>query len=297
MTPNYNWPNIRILLSEGFTESELRRLCTDHPTFRKLRHDVANLHAKSEVVDSLVEFADTRLCVADLLAWAKNENPARFELHGPYASDEAPVRPDRFQADAMFPQPDMSEEIPRQPFEPEMITIPAGYFWMGTDRAKLEAAGIEWQDWMADETPYHRLQLPEYQIGKYPVTNTEYGHFIEAGGPEPNYWFDKKYNQSQQPVVGVNFHDALSYCQWLSEETGRNYTLPSEAEWEKAARGRYGRIWPWGNQWDEKRCNSHESGFRKPSPVGQFSPQGDSPYGLVDVAGNVWEWTRSRAIG
>ena len=95
------------------------------------------------------------------------------------------------------------------------------------------------------------------------------------------------------PVVYVSWHDALKYCQWLTEATGKNITLPSEAEWEKAARGANDAlIFPWGNEFDAKRCNVNESGFGGTTPVGIF-PNGASPYGCLDMAGNVWEWTRS----
>jgi formylglycine-generating enzyme required for sulfatase activity len=98
-------------------------------------------------------------------------------------------------------------------------------------------------------------------------------------------------------VVRVTWHDAMAYCQWLAEAAGKAYRLPSEAEWEKAARGRDGRIWPWGNEWDEKRCNSEQGGVGDTTPVGQYSPGGDCPYSCVDMAGNVWEWTPSLLKG
>jgi len=94
-------------------------------------------------------------------------------------------------------------------------------------------------------------------------------------------------------VVNVSWHDARAYCQWLSEATGKSYRLPNEAEWEKAARGTDGRIYPWGDEWDPQRCNTVEcSGQQDTSPVTAY-PQGASPYGLLDVIGNVWEGTRS----
>jgi formylglycine-generating enzyme required for sulfatase activity len=93
-------------------------------------------------------------------------------------------------------------------------------------------------------------------------------------------------------VVNVSWYDARDYCQWLSEVTGRGYGLPSEAEWEKGARGTDGRIYPWGNQWDATRCNSFESRLGKTTSVHAY-PQGASPYGILDMAGNEWEWTRS----
>jgi formylglycine-generating enzyme required for sulfatase activity len=118
---------------------------------------------------------------------------------------------------------------------------------------------------------------------------------LEATGhKQPEHWKDRKppSGQEDHPVVWVSWHDAVAYCNWLSEVTGRPYGLPSEAEWEKGARGTDGRIYPWGNQWDAERCNTGESGKGDTTPVGAY-PQGASPYGLVDMAGNVWEWTRS----
>ena len=95
------------------------------------------------------------------------------------------------------------------------------------------------------------------------------------------------------PVTHVSWHDAVAFCEWLTKATGRAFRLPSEAEWEKAARGGDGRIYPWGNEApDESRCNFNMN-VKDTTPVGQYSPAGDSPYGCVDMAGNVWEWTRS----
>jgi formylglycine-generating enzyme required for sulfatase activity len=93
-------------------------------------------------------------------------------------------------------------------------------------------------------------------------------------------------------VVRVSWYDAADYCRWLSEATGKPYRLPTEAEWEKAARGTEGNIYPWGDSWDRKRCNTKEDGRRDTTPVGAY-PLGASPYGLLDMAGNVWEWTTS----
>jgi formylglycine-generating enzyme required for sulfatase activity len=98
--------------------------------------------------------------------------------------------------------------------------------------------------------------------------------------------------KSDHPVNDVAWDEAMAYCRWLSDVTGRAYSLPSEAEWEKGARGTDGRIYPWGKQWDATRCNADKGDQDDTTPVDAY-PQGASPYGVLDMAGNVWEWTRS----
>ena len=125
------------------------------------------------------------------------------------------------------------------------------------------------------------------------MTNAEYQAFVrEAGHKPPQHWDGDKYpeDKGDHPVVNVSWDEAAAYCKWLSDKTGKSYRLPTEAEWEKAARGTDGRIYPWGNDWDPAKLNSAEGGARDTTPVGQYSPAGDSPYGCADVAGNVWEW-------
>jgi formylglycine-generating enzyme required for sulfatase activity len=172
--------------------------------------------------------------------------------------------------------------------EPEMILIPAGEFTMGSD------PGLD-QDASADEQPQHTLYLPDYYLAKTTVTNDQYAAFVQATGHASPYgWQGGKSPRGREdhPVVNVSWHDAQAYCTWLAEATGKPYRLPSEAEWEKGARGTDGRIYPWGNQWDAAQCNSRESGNGDTTPVGDY-PEGASPYGLLDMAGNVWEWTGS----
>jgi formylglycine-generating enzyme required for sulfatase activity len=176
----------------------------------------------------------------------------------------------------------------RQPFEPEMVLIPASEFLMGSDPSVDKGA-------YSDEQPQHTLSLPDYYLAKTPLTNAQYAAFVEATGhQQPEHWEGGKPPKGKEdhPVVYVSWHDAVAYCRWLSEVTGRPYRLPSEAEWEKGARGTDGRLWPWGNQWDAERCNSEEGGKGGTTPVGAY-PEGASPYGLLDMVGNVWEWTQS----
>jgi iron(II)-dependent oxidoreductase len=154
----------------------------------------------------------------------------------------------------------------------EMVLVPAGEFWMGSE---------EGDD---DEKPRHRVYMDAYYIDKYEVTNALYKRFMDATGRSaPLYWNDSKFNGARQPVVGVSWDDADAYCKWAGKR------LPTEAEWEKAARGTDGRKYPWGAQWDSSRANSDESKLGRAKEVGSY-PTGVSPYGVHDLAGNVWEW-------
>jgi len=177
--------------------------------------------------------------------------------------------------------------IRKQPFEPEMILIPAGEFLMGSDPQKDKDA-------FPYEQPQHRLYLPDYYLAKTPITNAQYTAFVRATNYQlPGERMDGKPppGKEDHPVVEVSWYDALAYCRWLSKVTAKEYCLPSEAEWEKAARGTDGRIYPWGNQWEASRCN-FEDGQDETTPVGAY-PEGVSLYSVLDMLGNVSEWTRS----
>ena len=168
--------------------------------------------------------------------------------------------------------------------EPEWVEIPAGEFWMGSEK------GYD------DEKPQHKLYLEYYRISKVPVTNTQYHLFTkDAGHQAPEHWEEDRppKNLESHPVVNVSWYDAMAYCAWLSGKTDKSINLPSEAEWEKAARGdRDKREYPWGNNFEATRCNNYKLGLGTTTPVGIF-PDGASPYSCLDMAGNVWEWTRS----
>ncbi|TDJ50727.1 MAG: formylglycine-generating enzyme family protein [Nitrospina sp.] len=174
----------------------------------------------------------------------------------------------------------------------EVIQIPAGKFTMGSGEADIQWAAkkffSESLDYYRDETPAHTVYLNTYGIDKTEVTVDQYLKQLQAtGNPSPKFLDHAKFNQPLQPVVGVTWQEAVRYCAVLGKR------LPTEAEWEKAARGNEIRYYPWGNTPDETRGNvrGKKDGFRYTAPVGSF-PGGTSPYGVLDMAGNVWEWTQ-----
>lgn len=190
-------------------------------------------------------------------------------------------------------------EVARLVFEPQMVRIPAGEFLMGSiDEQETLFTLVDGpeKDWIAWEKPQHIVYIPEYSIGKYPITNREYQAFIrDAKHQPPKGWDGDQFptDKGSHPVVNVSWNDAMDYCKWLNEKTHGQYRLPTEAEWEKAARGIDGRIWPWGNDFNPNMANTKEASRNDTTEVGQFSPQGDSPYGCADMIGNIWEWTSS----
>jgi toxoflavin biosynthesis protein ToxD len=169
-----------------------------------------------------------------------------------------------------------------------MILIPAGKFLMGSDPEKDPDA-------RDDEQPQHLLYLPDYYLAKTPVTNGQYRAFVMATNYNPQGPLTSRQlpeDKVDHPVVQIPWYRAVAYCRWLSEVTGRAYSLPSEAEWEKGARGTDGRVYPWEDEWDPRRCNSREGGSLDTTSVKAY-PDGASPYGILDLAGNISEWTRS----
>jgi formylglycine-generating enzyme required for sulfatase activity len=175
------------------------------------------------------------------------------------------------------------------PIHLELVRVPAGEFLMGSDPEKDEEA-------YGDEQPQHPVDLPEFTIGKYPITNAQYAAFVQASGHRaPKHWEKGEIPSGKEdhPVRYVSWRDAMAFCEWLSQETGKEFVLPSEAEWEKAARGTDGRIYPWGDEEPTADLCNFGKNVGDTTPVGNYSPAGDSPYDCADMAGNVWEWTRS----
>jgi formylglycine-generating enzyme required for sulfatase activity len=209
--------------------------------------------------------------------------------------------------------------------EPQLIRIPSGNFLMGSSREEIEELLKKFSDVEGEllerEIPRHNVYLTEYFIGKYPVTNEEFSLFVKEVGYKTTaekkgsgFVFIPEFKElksadwkhpfgqdsdvkekSNHPVVQVSWYDAVEYCKWLSLKTGKVYRLPTEAEWEKAARGRDGRRFPWGNTWNPTICNV-EYRIKDTTPIGQFSSASESPYGCADMCGNVFEWT-STTIG
>ncbi|MGE0644838.1 MAG: formylglycine-generating enzyme family protein [Nitrospira sp.] len=176
---------------------------------------------------------------------------------------------------------------------PDMVYVAHGPSVMGIDKEvpiSNKATPYErrmktpWSaDALNDESPAHMVFLDSYLIDKYEVSNQQYGYFISAKShPAPAYWDDPRLNKPEQPVVGVNWEDAKAYCEF------RGKRLPTEAEWEKAARGPHASIYPWGNEFDPSKANYGK--IREATmPVDSF-PDAVSYYGVHNMAGNVFEW-------
>jgi formylglycine-generating enzyme required for sulfatase activity len=202
-----------------------------------------------------------------------------------------------------------------------MVYVPAGPFLRGTSTAQAQALTAQFGDYFVVETPQRSIDLSAYYMDKFEVTNQQYARFLAVitrtgrhaahAKPSyknhmPTYWHDHRLNGATQPVTGVDWYDASAYCHWAGKR------LPTEAQWEKAARGPDGREFPWGNMWDAAYANNVESLFGQPilgerqwiellghlylgalpvltTPVGHF-PHGVSPYRVHDMGGNVWEW-------
>jgi sulfatase modifying factor 1 len=158
-----------------------------------------------------------------------------------------------------------------------MIEIPAGWFWMGSE------AG---QD---VERPVHRVWVDAFDLAETQVTVAEYAQFLQnTGHPAPPFWSDPDFSRSEQPVVAVSWFEAMAYCEWLSKRTGAHYRLPTEAEWERAARGGCeGRLFPWGDDPPQTRPGYEQRWKNGPELVRQSEPNG---YGLYEMCENVHEW-------
>jgi formylglycine-generating enzyme required for sulfatase activity len=267
-------PDVRLVAAQLAMTAYIEWLSTDSTLHRELAEGIVALMGNVD----LARYSQPRL---------------RAELGDALAQFGDP----RFAADAWY--------LPAEPLL-GFIEIPAGPFTMGRNPAVEE-------DVEAWEHPPHEVSLPMYYVARYPVTVAQFRAFCEATGYQPKNP-DGLRDPPTRPVRYVSWQEALRYCMWLTEtlrvwektpeplatllRTGTDgsppwrITLPSEAEWEKAARGRDGRIYPWGNDPNRNAANCRETGLNTTSAMGCF-PNGASPYGVEELAGNVWEWTRT----
>jgi iron(II)-dependent oxidoreductase len=233
-----------------------------------------------------------------LAACASAEEPGRATAESKPTLPEAtqaklvptntPVPPPPTPTPAVTPTPapetEAAEEAAETPAPPSvveyLIEIPAGPFTMGSDTDA------------EDEAPAHEVDLPAFKIDLFEVANADFAKFVEATGYQTDAekegrtknWRSVAEGKDNHPVVFASWNDAVAFCEWLGKR------LPTEAEWEKAARGSDERVYPWGDDYDPSKANVKDTGLRGTAVVGSFGA-GASPYGVEDMAGNVWEWT------
>jgi len=194
--------------------------------------------------------------------------------------------------------PDFNREITDH-FLKDLVPIKFQEFLMGSDTGDKASSP-------AHKVNLHRETINErgsiargnldYFISKYPVTNYDWWLFTrDTGWAVPSYWMDQKPPKYllRKPVVAISWGEAVTFCFWLWTKTPYRWRLPTEAEWEYAARGTDGRIFPWGNVFDKNKCNTSEAGINGISDVVDYDQKGTSPFGVSDMAGNIWEWTSS----
>jgi serine/threonine-protein kinase len=259
-----NVKRLRKLLVDHFDPEELDRLCYD------LGVDYQGLagQTKEAKVHNLILHFERRDRLQKLVDTAVEERP-HVDWPDLDAAAPAPITDTAPAADEGPPA--AIDSYTDQKTGLVMLAIPEGEFLFGEEK--------------------RLYSLPaDYWISKTQITNAHYQPFVKGSGHHrPPYWEGDSppADLMDHPVVEVSWHDAAAYAKWAGMR------LPTEQEWEKAARGTDGRNYPWGDRWRAGRCNTLEVGFGTTTPVGKYSPAGDSPYGCADMAGNVWEWTKS----
>lgn len=269
--------DLRQFLNQYFSDEELESLCFDH--FPEVAQNFGAGMTKNRKAIELIGYCERRGRLADLYVVLQKQRPSHWETWlaaTTVATNEAIG--DDAASDGLFEKTGI-----------ELLTVPAGPFRFGEGDAAIT------------------FELPAFRIGRTPVTNAQYKRFLDDvrgyDVPYRTQSWAPPYNwnillrtypegKADHPVVLVDYNDAMAYCQWAG------LRLPSEQEWEKAARGdKDERIFPWGAAWVDGRCNTKEAAVGSTSAAGRYSPQSDSPYGCVDMAGNVWEWTGSHYAG
>lgn len=267
-----------VLFALSFTSAGAASTTDIELAHRDLQQRCNACHKGAVKVDQLVKAApkhchachDRQQLKGKITALARNEEPA----------PAAPRTPPPATIGMRYP---LYYDKTLRGAEPnEMVAIPAGKFIMGTDER------------LSDEGPRHVVHLKRFYIDKYEVTNLQYKKFIdETGRRSPKHFRNRTYPQGKvdHPVTFVTWYDAKEYCEWAGKR------LPTDEEWEKAARGTDGRTYPWGNDFGIERANTPQRWAQikqqgDTTPVGAFE-KGVSPYGVYDMSGNVWEWTSS----
>lgn len=309
---------LRRAMNDRLDADEVRTLCYD----LGIAYDNLSGDTKLARIISLLERLEHREQGANLVAWLRENRsdypwPDPFQVvtsvtRGTVPESPAPGQP-QTREPAPSPRPAATDALViESPLHLELVPVPAGEFLMGSDGRKDREAND-------DEKPQHRSDLSDFLIGRYPVTVAQFAIFIEATGyrttaeqagsgwawqdggwaevkganwQHPSGPHDSVRQKADHPVTQVSWHDAVAFCRWLSEASGRAFRLPTEAEWEKAARGTDGRLYPWGQAAPNERLGNFDNQIGDTTPVGRY-PAGASPYGAQDMAGNVWEWTSS----
>lgn len=186
----------------------------------------------------------------------------------------------------------------------DLVAIPGGVVEIGSDADEIESCVAYWSDrlvdpsdrtdfrvWIEKEFPRHQVEMSPFMIGAFPVQNDEYRLFTSATGRDPAQ-SDLEGTPDDHPVWGVSYEDAAAYARWLAPRVGTPLRLPTEAEWEYVARGVARTEYPWGDEFDPKRCNTIESGIGTTTPVRRY-PDGRSDFDVWDLSGNTEEWTSS----
>ncbi len=271
---------IRELINGHFNEGELRSLVFD------LGIDYDNLpgNTKDDKARELIRYCETRNMIGELLNGIKRERP-EIDIELPSVPQPAQHNPLGRNTKRVFVIVALTTVaivssllilLVRNPDNTpsnDMAFVAAGDFIMGDDQGE------------SDQRPARRVYLDSYWIDLFEVTNEQYQEFVVQDDRRvPDHWENGRYRSGydKHPVVGISWYDASEYCRFVGKR------LPTEAEWEKAARGTEGLIWPWGNVWDPEKSNTDES-VGNTTPVGSYKA-GVSPFGAYDMAGNVWEW-------
>lgn len=280
-----------------WTSGETSRLLPALPSY--IRFDLFSADETSRI-DAAVELArmaadGDKCAVAELRSLAAYD-PASVVRDYAYLQIHPVSQPSLGELHAAGKIPDcVRDAAGKGLFLPDLVPHPGGPVAIGVDAPFGQPA----------DRPRHTLDIAPFHLGRAPVTNREYlAYVIATGALCPDHWATEEDlwdEDADRPVVNVSFHDALRYCDWLTGHlhgTGRlpasaRIVLPSEVEWEAAAGNGRGDRHPWGSEPDPARTNIRASGFGRPTPVGSFSPAGNTTSGCEDLIGNVWEWTRS----